>query len=50
VAEAFGRLFVIYSNEMFSVIDSAFKSNNNVEKATIVKSFKFGGSKDAEPM
>lgn len=35
---------------MFGVIDSAFKSNNNVEKATIVKSFKFGGSKDVEPM
>ena len=35
---------------MIGVIDSAFKSNKNVEKATIVKSFKFGGSKDAEPM
>jgi hypothetical protein len=31
-------------------MESSFKSKNNVEKATIVKSFKFGASKDADSM
>ena len=34
---------------MLDVIEKSFTSNNNVEKATIVKSFKFGGAKDTDP-
>ncbi len=48
VAESLGRLFVVYSNEMFGVYDSGFKSNNGVERATIAKSLKFGASKDTD--
>ena len=49
VAEALGRLFVVYSNEMQEVIRSAFTSTSNVERATVVKSFKYGASKDTDP-
>ena len=35
---------------MLVVIDKSFKSSNNVEKATIVKSFKYGAAKEVDPM
>lgn len=50
VAEALGRLFVVYSNEMIETIYKSFKSANAFERSTVVKSFKFGGSKDTDPM
>lgn len=49
VAESLGRLFVVYSNEMQGVIKSSFSSTSNVERATVVKSFKYGGAKDTDP-
>lgn len=33
-----------------SVIDQSLKSNNAIERATVVKSFKYGGSKDTSTM
>eukprot|EP00349_Pseudokeronopsis_sp_Brazil_P001033 CAMPEP_0202963642 /NCGR_PEP_ID=MMETSP1396-20130829/7659_1 /ASSEMBLY_ACC=CAM_ASM_000872 /TAXON_ID= /ORGANISM="Pseudokeronopsis sp., Strain Brazil" /LENGTH=341 /DNA_ID=CAMNT_0049685041 /DNA_START=2492 /DNA_END=3517 /DNA_ORIENTATION=+ len=50
VAESLGRLFVVYSSEMVPVVDSAFKSVSALERATVVKSFKYGGAKDTDPM
>jgi hypothetical protein len=50
VAESLGRLFVVYSNEMQDVIKSSFNSKNHVERATVVKSFKYGASKDTDSL
>ena len=49
MAESLGRLYVIYSNEMCGAIDASFKSKNNAERATVVKSFKYGGARDTDP-
>lgn len=46
VSEAIGRLYVIYSTEMGGVMEDSFKTNNKVQKATFVKSFKWGASKE----
>mmetsp|Transcript_36990 Transcript_36990/g.35707 ORF Transcript_36990/g.35707 Transcript_36990/m.35707 type:complete len:113 (-) Transcript_36990:63-401(-) len=48
VAESVGRLFVVYSSEMLGVIEDSFKSQNTFQKATIVKSLKYGASKETD--
>ena len=50
MAEDLGRLFVIYSSELMATIDSSFKSKNENERSTVVKSFKYGGSKETSPI
>lgn len=50
VAESIGRLFVIYSTEMFNEMDHGLQNSNDEVKATIVKSFKYGSSKDTDPV
>lgn len=48
VSESIGRLFIIYSRHMSNDIERSFKSTNNLERSTIVKSFKYAASKDTD--
>lgn len=50
VAENIGKLFVYYSHDMLNTVENSFKSGNNFERATIVKSFKYAGSRETEAM
>lgn len=48
VAESIGRLFIIYSTDMFNEIEHGLKDQNPQVRSTIVKSFKYAGSKDTD--
>lgn len=48
VAESIGRLYIIYSKHMLHEIENSFKSGSHLERATIVKSFKYAASKETE--
>jgi hypothetical protein len=48
VSESIGRLFIVYSKFMSNDIERSFKSTNNLERATIVKSFKFAASRETD--
>jgi hypothetical protein len=50
VAENIGRLFVYYSHDMLNTLENSFKSANVFERATVVKSFKYAGSKETDSM
>lgn len=50
VAESIGRLFVIYSRYMTNAIDTSFRSSNTLERATVVKAFKYAAAKETDPM
>jgi hypothetical protein len=50
VAESIGRLFIVYATDMYNDIEGCFKSGDNLVRATIVKSFKYGGAKDTESL
>ena len=49
VAESIGRLFIIYSRYLSGDLENSFKSGNPLERATIVKSFKYSASKETDP-
>lgn len=48
VSESVGRLYIIYSNLMFDAIEKSFQSKNQLERATIVRSFKYAGAKETD--
>lgn len=50
VAEAIGRLFIHYSTDLYHEIDRCFKDKNNYVRSTIVKSFKYAGAKETDPL
>lgn len=50
VAENLGRLYVVYSNDMGHILENSFKSTNALERATVVKSFKYAASKETDSM
>ncbi len=50
VAEIIGRLFVFYSMDMSSEIESGMKSKNHLVRATIAKSFKSAAVKETDEM
>jgi cullin-associated NEDD8-dissociated protein 1 len=48
VAESVGRLFIVYSVDMYNDIEECFKSGNVAIRSTIVKSFKYAGAKETD--
>ena len=48
VAESIGRLFVYYSADMYDEIEKCFKSQNDLIRSTVVKSFKYAGHRDTD--
>ena len=48
VAESIGRLFVIYSTDMFNDIERGLRDPNDEVRGTIVKSFKYASSRDTD--
>jgi cullin-associated NEDD8-dissociated protein 1 len=48
VSENLGRLYIFYSREIHGQFEKSFKSQSDFERATVVKSFKFGASKDSD--
>lgn len=50
VTENIGRLFVVYSQEMVNDIEKGLKSKDALIRQTVTGSFKYGASKNTEPI
>ena len=48
VAESIGRLFIVYSEDMYNDIEACFASTDTLVRRTVVKSFKYAGAKETE--
>lgn len=48
VAESLGRLFVVYSHDLYDTFSKSIKNGNELMKATLAKSVKYSGQKGTD--